>query len=308
MTEADSHQTYRLSPGNAFLILLAVNLCWGASYAVTKFALEVIPPSTIAFMRFFLGGLFLALLPGRKSSPLKSQDWKSLFLIGAFGLVASNILLNQGLTLTSSTKTAVASSLEPVFTIVLAILFLGETLCRKTVVATLTAIAGAFVLMLADKSPSQILAELSSSGEFVGDLMVVVSTFLFAVYSIMMKPLALRIGAVRATSISFFIGALLLSPIVYLEVAKIWPINFTRESLLAIMYLGIICNAVAFVIWNVILKHTNAGVMAVTLYAQPLGGVLTGWLWLGESLSFAGIAGAALIFTGIWLLPKESGN
>jgi len=308
MTESDSHQHERLSARNAFLILLAVNLCWGASYAVTKFALEVIPPSTIAFMRFFLGGLFLMLLPGRKSSPLSYQDWKSLFLVGAFGLVGANVLLNEGLTLTSSTKTSVATSLEPVFTIILAIIFLGETLSRKTIVATMIAITGALTLMLADKSPSQILAELNSSGEIVGDLMVVVSIFLFAVYSIMMKSLALRIGALRATSTSFFIGALLLIPLVYLEVAKIWPINFTRESLLAIMYLGIICNAVAFGIWNAILKHTNAGVMAVTLYAQPIGGVLTGWLWLGESLSFAGIVGAALIFTGIWLLPKESGN
>jgi len=308
MTAEDSQHNYQLSAGSAFIILLAVNLCWGASYAVAKYALDVVPPSTLAFIRFFLGGFFLILLPGRNRQPLKLQDWKNLFFIGAFGLAASNILLNLGLTLTTSTKTSIASSLEPVFTIVLAIIFLGESLGRKTVMATAIAITGALILMLAGKAPAQLMAELSGSGEFLGDLIIVVSTFLFAVYSIMMKPLALRIGAIRATSLSFFIGAALLSPVVYLEMIKIWPLNFTRESLIAIMYLGIICNALAFVIWNIILKHTNAGVMAVTLYAQPVGGVLTGWLWLGESLSASGIVGAALIFAGIWLLPKEPGN
>ncbi|EKD83595.1 MAG: hypothetical protein ACD_39C00575G0001 [uncultured bacterium] len=162
--------------------------------------------------------------------------------------------------------------------------------------------------MLGDKSPAQLMAELSGSGEFLGDIMVVVSIFLAAVYSILMKPVAQRLGAIRATSLSFFIGALLLSPIVYLEVSQIWPIIFTRESLIAIMFLGVICNAVAFVLWNIILKYTDAGVMAVTLYAQPIGGVITGWIWLGESLSLTGFVGAALIFAGIWLLPKESGN
>jgi len=308
MTAEESQHQYKLSAGSALIILLVINLCWGASYAVAKYALDVVPPSTLAFMRFFLGGLFLVLLPGRKKSAISAQDWLNVFLIGAFGLAISNLLLNQGLTMTSSTKTSIAASLEPVFTIILAVIFLKEHLSRKTVWATLLSIIGALVLMLGDKSPGQLIAEISSSGEFLGDLMVIVSTFLFAVYSILMKPVAQRTGAVRATAFSFFIGAILLAPIVYCELRKIWPINFTRESLIAIMYLGVICNALAFVLWNIILKFTDAGVMAVTLYAQPLGGVVIGWLWLGESLSYAGFVGAALIFAGIWLLPKESGK
>lgn len=297
-----------LSGGSAFIILLTINLCWGASYAAAKYALEVVPPSTLAFIRFIIGGLFLILLPIKSRQPLTGRDWKDLFLIGAFGLAISNFLLNQGLTMTASTKTSIAASLEPVFTILLAVLFLKECLQNKTILATVLSIVGALVLMLGDKSPEQLLKELSGSGEFLGDLMVIFSIFLAAVYSVMMKPVALRVGAIRATSLSFFIGALLLSPIVYHEISSIWPINFTREAIIAIMYLGIICNAVAFVLWNLILKSTDAGIMAVTLYAQPIGGVITGWVWLGESLSLAGTVGAALIFAGIWLLPKESGN
>ena len=308
MTTAESKEHHKFSTSSALLILLTINLCWGASYAAVKYALEVVPPSTLAFIRFLLGGTFLLLLPGRSRGRLSVHDWKDLFLIGSFGLAISNLLLNQGLTMTSSTKTSIAASLEPVFTIILAIFFLKELLQRKTVVATIISIVGALVLMLGDKSPAQLMAELSGSGEFLGDIMVVVSIFLAAVYSILMKPVAQRLGAIRATSLSFFIGALLLSPIVYLEVSQIWPIIFTRESLIAIMFLGVICNAVAFVLWNIILKYTDAGVMAVTLYAQPIGGVITGWIWLGESLSLTGFVGAALIFAGIWLLPKESGN
>ncbi|EKD82464.1 MAG: hypothetical protein ACD_39C01278G0001, partial [uncultured bacterium] len=235
MTTSDSREHHKFSTGSAFLILLAINLCWGASYAAAKYALEVVPPSTLAFIRFIIGGVFLMFLPGRSRGRLSLHDWKDLFLIGAFGLAISNILLNQGLTMTSSTKTSIAASLEPVFTIILAIIFLKELLQRRTIIATLISIFGALVLMLGDKSPSQLLAELSGSGEFLGDIMVAVSIFLAAVYSIQMKPVAQRLGAIRATSLSFFIGALLLSPVVYFEVSKIWPINFTRESLIAIM-------------------------------------------------------------------------
>ena len=308
MTADNSRKRHKYSAAVAIIVLLTINLCWGGSYAVIKYALEVVPPTTLAFLRFAIGGLFLMLIPMPKRGRLDRNDWKDLFLIGAFGLAISNILLNLGLTMTTSTKTSIAATLEPVFTIILAIIFLKELLQRKTIYATVISIVGAMVLMLGDKSPAQLMAELRGSGEFLGDIMVALSLFLAAVYSILMKPVAQRIGAVRATSLSFFIGALLLTPVVYLELSKIWPINFTRESLIAIMFLGVICNALAFLLWNIILKSTDAGIMAVTLYAQPIGGVITGWKWLGESLSYAGFAGGLLIFAGIWLLPKESGN
>ncbi|HAE39224.1 MAG TPA: hypothetical protein DCG57_11385 [Candidatus Riflebacteria bacterium] len=308
MTTGDSRKRHKFSVAIAIIVLISINLCWGGSYAVIKYAVEVVPPTTLAFLRFAIGGLFLMLIPIPRRGHLSGRDWKDLFLIGALGLAVSNIFLNMGLTMTTSTKTSIAATLEPVFTIILAVIFLKEVLQRKTVYATVISIVGAMILMLGDKSPAQLMAELQGSGEFLGDLMIALSLFLAAVYSILMKPVAQRIGAVRATSLSFFIGALLLTPIVYLELSKVWPINFTREALLAIMFLGVICNALAFLLWNIILKSTDAGVMAVTLYAQPIGGVITGWVWLGESLSYAGFVGGALIFAGIWLLPKESGN
>lgn len=294
-----------ISPRVAFAILLGINLCWGGSYAAAKYALEVVPPSTLAFIRFMIGGFFLLLLPGATHGKLQRQDWKDLFLIGSFGLAISNALLNLGLSMTSSTKTAITASLEPVFTILLAGIFLKEILQRRTIMATGVSIIGAFILMLGDKTIAQLAAELTRSGEFLGDLLVALSIFLAAVYSILMKPVVIRLGATKATAYSFFIGAILLSPIVFLETSQLWPLQFNRGSILAILFLGVICNAVAFMLWNIILKHTDAGIMAVTLYAQPVGGVLLGWLCLGETLSAMGFAGAGLIFAGIWLLPGE---
>jgi drug/metabolite transporter (DMT)-like permease len=294
------------SPVFSLTILLAINLAWGASYAVAKYALEVIPPSTLACIRFLVGGFFLLLIPNREhKTRLTVHDWKDLFIIGSFGLAISNALLNLGLQMTTSTKTAITASLEPIFTIFLAALMLKEVLQRRTIQATIVSIAGAAMLLLGGKTLSQLVVELSSSGGFLGDILVVLSIFTTALYSVLMKPVAQRLGAIRATSYSFLIGSLLLSPIAFLELSQLWPITFTTEALLAIMFLGVLCNAICYVIWNIILKHTEAGVMAVTLYAQPVGGVLVGWLWLGETLSATGIAGAALIFAGIWLLPGE---
>ena len=306
MTGSEHPQDYKVKPSVAFALLLSINLCWGASYAATKYALEAVPPTTLAFIRFVIGGFFLMLIPTRSKHNLSSRDWKDLFLIGSFGVAIAYALLNLGLQMTSSTKTAIAASLEPIFTILLAAAILKERMKARTVLAMVISICGALLLMLGDKTFSQLFHELSGGGEFLGDILVVVSILLAALYSILMKPVATRIGAIKATSTSFFIGALLLLPVVYLEMSQLWPVSFTNRALAAIIFLGVICNALAFSLWNWILKHTDAAIMAVTLNAQPLGGVAIGWLWLGETLSRSGILGAMLILTGIWLLPKDS--
>jgi drug/metabolite transporter (DMT)-like permease len=306
MNIIEENESHGISQSTAFLILLTINLCWGGSYAATKFALEAVPPTTLAFIRFIIGGFFLMLIPMRSRHKLTGKDWKDLFLIGSFGVAIAYALLNLGLQMTTSTKTAIAASMEPVFTILLAALILKETLRSRTVKAMTISIIGAILLMLGNKDPGQIIEEIYSGGEFLGDVLVIVSILLAALYSILMKPVASRIGAIRATSYSFFIGAILLLPVVYLEMSELWPVTFTRSSLLAIIFLGVICNALTFGLWNWILKYTDAGIMAVTLNAQPLGGVVIGWLWLGETLSANGIIGSCLILTGIWLLPRES--
>jgi drug/metabolite transporter (DMT)-like permease len=286
-----------------FFILVLINLCWGGSYAATKFALEAVPPTTLAFIRFIIGGFFLVLIPHGNKHKLGSKDWKDLFLIGAFGVAIAYALLNLGLQMTSSTKTSIAASMEPVFTILLAAIVLKEKLRSQTLIALFVSISGAFLLLFGDKGVSQVIKELFAGGEFLGDVLVIVSIAMAALYSVLMKPVAKRIGALRATYFSFFIGAGLLLPVVYLEMSELWPVTFTQRSLLAIIFLGVICNAVAFSLWNKFLKQIDAGTMAVTLNAQPLGGVAIGWLWLGEKLSIYGIIGALLILGGIWLLP-----
>jgi drug/metabolite transporter (DMT)-like permease len=306
MNKTESKEDYQLKPSLAFIILLTINLCWGASYAATKYALEAVPPTTLAFIRFIIGGFFLILIPSRNRHPLTRSDWKDLFLIGSFGVAIAYALLNLGLQMTSSTKTAIAASLEPIFTILLAGLILKEALRSQTIKAMAVSIGGALLLMLGDKNLAQLKHEITGGGEFLGDILVIVSILLAALYSILMKPVAKRIGAIRATSYSFFIGALLLLPVVYLEMSQLWPVSFSQRALAATIFLGVICNALAFSVWNWILKHTDAGTMAVTLNAQPLGGVAIGWLWLGETLSTTGALGAGMILSGIWMLPRNS--
>ncbi len=296
---------HSIRPSTVFIVLLSINLCWGASYAATKYALEVFPPTTLAFIRFVIGGFFLTLIPAGSHPNLTRKDWKDLFLIGAFGVAIAYSLLNLGLQMTTSTRTAIAAALEPIFTIVLAAIFLKESLKFRTFMAMAVSISGALLLMLGDKSPQQLFTEISSGGEFMGDLIVIVSILLAALYSILMKPVATRIGALRATSISFFIGSILLLPVVYLEMSQLWPVNFSNRALAAVIFLGLICNAFAFGVWNRILKHTDAGTMAVTLNAQPLGGVAIGWIWLNEVLTVNDLIGAFLILAGIWTLPRE---
>jgi drug/metabolite transporter (DMT)-like permease len=48
--------------------------------------------------------------------------------------------------------------------------------------------------------------------------------------------------------------------------------------------------------------------VAITMYLQPLAGVLVAWALLGEQLSGAFAAGAALVFAGVWVVTASKGE
>jgi drug/metabolite transporter (DMT)-like permease len=68
---------------------------------------------------------------------------------------------------------------------------------------------------------------------------------------------------------------------------------------LGILYLGVVCTAVAFFLWNKGFEYLPAGTGGLFLLAQPLVGSVLGRALLGEQLGLAFFAGSALIVAGV---------
>jgi drug/metabolite transporter (DMT)-like permease len=76
----------------------------------------------------------------------------------------------------------------------------------------------------------------------------------------------------------------------------------------AVAYTGLLVTVVGFLTLFWAYSRVRAAQVAITMYLQPLAGVLVAWALLGEQLSGAFAAGAALVFAGVWVVMTSAGG
>src|SRR3954467_7219245 len=101
---------------------------WGVSFVATKAALRGVSPITLIFTRFALGVAVLVLiLTVRRESLIPPRNsWPSLVLMGFVGIFLHQMLQVHALTLTTAVRTGWLIGLTPIWSAVLAAVFLGE--------------------------------------------------------------------------------------------------------------------------------------------------------------------------------------
>jgi len=121
----------KISP--KLLIILAV-LFWSGNFFLGKIAVQVIPPMTLAFLRWFLA--FLLFLPFcSKEIRAKHQEIKEnrqLFLVlGITGIMGFNVFVYLAVKYTTAINATIINASTPMLTAILAVFFLKERLSLK---------------------------------------------------------------------------------------------------------------------------------------------------------------------------------
>lgn len=96
-------------------------------------------------------------------------------------------------------------------------------------------------------------------------------------------------------------GGLLLLPALALSP----PPPPTAAVLMSLLTLGLVCGAVAYILYFRLIADMGATAALTVTYLIPLFGVLWGALFLGETLSFHVIAGALVVIAGTVLVLRS---
>ena len=100
---------------NPVLALIITNVIWGAASPIFKFALENIPPFTLAFIRFFFAALLvspLAIMHRQKTTGTQLLE----ICLGAFFGISINIaFFFLALPKTNSINAPIIASAQPIF-------------------------------------------------------------------------------------------------------------------------------------------------------------------------------------------------
>ncbi|HWR81931.1 MAG TPA: DMT family transporter [Candidatus Deferrimicrobium sp.] len=282
------------------LLLLLTVISWGWSFVATKVCLSYMTPLEVIGLRYLIGlpVLLAILLAKRLRLRLTRRDF-SMALLAAAAVTAHFLIQITGIKYTTATNTGWIIAVTPLALAVLSVVFLKERLGRNAVVGI--AVASAGIVILVSRSRFTDLAWLSS----VGDWLVFASAHTWAVYTVLTRNISRRYDPLLTT---FVILALSSIGIVGTMLATSDMRRFTRlppEPLLAILFLGIICLALAFWVWQEGVARLGAARTGFFLYLEPLATTALAVPYLGEPFGIPTAIGGLLVLAGVCIAEKR---
>lgn len=284
----------------AWLILLLAPLFWAGNFIAGRMVGDQNIAITLSFWRWALALLFMlpfVAKPMWQQRQVILRHLPALSILGVLSVSTFNTLLYIGMQTTTATTGSLMNSLIPLYVLIISILFLGHKPSQRQLLGLLLSFAG--VLAIISRLDSQTLANL----EFTqGDLWLLMATFTWGVYSVLLKPLR----PVDMTGLSFlgstaFLGTLALLPLYWLNpLGEVMPAP-DQQLIGVLIYTSIFPSILAYLAWNHGLAVMGANVGSQFVHFSPVFGAALAALILGERLHSYHWAGAALIGAGLYL-------
>ena len=276
--------------------LVGLAAIWGINFSVVKFVLDELTPLGFNALRFPLALAALALILRGTPGPTRPrrEDVGRVLLIGLVGNLAYQLTFIIGLDWTRAGNASLLLSTTPVWTVLLSAWAGHERPTRWVMVGVLGTLVGMVLVVLGGGE------EISLGSETVrGDLMMIVSSVLWSIYTVAGRGPVARYGALRMTTWSLYVGTPILVLMGLPSLARTGVGNITGGAWLAVLYSGLFSIGLAYLLWYRGVQKLGNNRTAVYSNLVPVAALLTAWIWLGEVPSPLQLAGAAVILVGL---------
>jgi len=281
------------------ILLLCVAAIWGINFVAMKFLLAFISPVNLVLFRFFIGSILLFLLLfffGDVKIPLR--DFFYLCLLGIIGITIYQFGFTYALKYTSVTNVSIIINSAPLYGGILSSLFGFERFNRKRILCIVVGFIGVFIII----TKGTFFLE---SGDGRGNILAVVSSFLWALYTILSKPLLDRHPPLKVTTYSMITGSVLLLPFApfYFDPAEFYRLSLSGWAILS--FTVVFSIVIAFFLWYRGVKKIGPSRTIIYQYSIPVFAAFFACLLIHEKLYFSQLVGAAVVFLSLSMARRN---
>ena len=278
-----------------FFALAVTLVFWASAFVGIRAGLTAYSPGHLALLRFLvasvaLGGYSLFM---RIRVP-RLKDVPTFFLHGFLGYTVYHVFLNYGERTVSAGSASFLISSIPIFSILLAVVFLNERIGYRQISGILISMVGATLIAFGE----------GGGVDFnVGAVLVLIAALSESFYIVLQKSYLKRYSALEYVTYTLIAGTVFM--LYYLpgltEAVIAAPVDVT----LAVVYLGICPAAIAYVTWSYALSRVDVSKIVVSQYALPVLTLVIGFLWLGELPSLLSLTGGIFALSGVVLITMK---
>ena len=269
---------------------------WGIPYLFIKFALVDFSPATIVLLRTLIAAAIMvpiAIARGEMRLAIKAFPWVLVFAL--VEMAGPWLLLNDAETRVSSGLGALMIATTPLMGTLIGA-FLGDRSAWHStrLVGLAIGFAGVIGLVWLDINDGH--ADLRSI------IQLVIVSFGYAAAPAMAARKLAHVSTFGVIALSVAIVAVVyLIPGIYT-----WPTHTPSiKAISSVIILGVICTALAFLVFFILLERMGAVRITLVTYINPAVAVTLGIIFLSEPITIGTIIGFPLVLIGSWYATKR---
>lgn len=275
---------------------------WGTTFVSTKvLMLNELSPAHIFTLRFCIAYVLMLCFNHKRLFAQSWQDEVKMALLGITGGSLYFMCENEAMNYTTTTNTSLIVCSCPLFATLLVRLVYRQTsrINALQIAGSLLAFAGMVIVVL----NGRFVLHLSP----IGDALAFMACISWAVYSLLMKSVAIKYSAAFITRKVFFYGVVTILPY-YLFESEMLSLNvLARPQVIGnLLFLGCLASMVCFLTWNWCIARLGAVKATNWVYFNPITTMLFASWVLGETITPYFLMGAACILVGMYVTERKT--
>lgn len=275
---------------------------WSLAFPLIKIALEDLSFINLTILRFIVACttllVLLALQRHRFPMPEK-RDLPALFLLGFFGIIVYHLGLNYGEQYVAPGAASLIVATIPVFVVMLAVVFLEESINGRKLLGVSLSLSGVVVLSLWGTGTAAIEVEY-----VLGAVAVLGAAAMGAVYTVAGKKMLRRYSPLSLSVYAMLLGSLGLLPAVDGSLVR-QAQRLSLQAAVAVLFLGLFSTIVSYVLWYTALQRQSASSLSVYLYVIPVIATIVSWILFGDAITPLFLLGGALVMIGVAIVNRQ---
>lgn len=286
----------------AHLSILGANVFFGINYAVSKGIMpNFLKPNGFSLLRIVTAfSLFYLLSLFVKREKIQRKDYPRFIAAGLLGVAFNQFIFLNGLNYTSPIDSAIIVTINPILVLIIASMVIGERITFMKIFGMILGASGALLIILNRGVIS------FSSEHFLGNVMIFLSTFSYAGYLVVAKPLMQRYNPITVMRGVFFVGLILIAPLGYSDlIHNSWStIPASMWGSIFFVLLGSTFLAYLLMSWG--LRQVRATTVSIYNYTQPVIASIVAVIIGQDIIDSPKIIATVMVFMGVYFVSRPS--
>ncbi|WP_442110139.1 DMT family transporter [Pseudomonas sp. NUPR-001] len=277
--------------------LLAIFI-WAGNTVITKMSAGAIFPAEIGFYRWLLAGLLFTpflLRPMLRHWAEIRPNLGKIFVLGVLGMAVYQSLAYFAAAITSATNMGIILSLMPLMSLALAIISLGQRLTFGALIGAVVSFVGVLVVVSAGD-----LGTLLQHGVNGGDLMMLIATLAYALYSTLLKKWQLRLPPLVLLYLQVLVAIIVLLPLFLLSDKT----GLGQGNIGLVLYACVLASMIAPLAWMQAVSRLGPSRTTLFFNLLPAITAVIAAVVLDEQLALYHVSGGLLTLAGVILAER----